>query len=181
MQRHRTDAFVMRRIPLRGNDVGVMLFTKSHGKLYTTAKGASSIKSRRIGTLDTGNMVQCEIVEGQKGWYLGHMTMVSRLMSIKQDMEKAMMYLLIMDVIDTLSPQGQQEEELYQALCTFLVRLERSSQPRAVAVHTIEQILGLLGYDVRGEYTMYDILRSVEQVSERPFVAQWKFITNHDA
>lgn len=178
MRAFETQAFVLRRFPSTGKqDIRTSLFTQTYGKLYVTAKGAQSIRSKRVGVLDTGNIIQCAFSEHSTGMYMKSVDLVSRMTNIKGTIEKATMLLLAFDVLDTLLPLEQPEEQVYEGLKQYVCDLDTTENPRELTIVWMQKIIELLGYPpVRKSETIAQMLVKVEELLERSFAAPWQFI-----
>lgn len=178
MRRLETQAFVLRRFPATGKtDISLAFFTEKEGKLFATAKGAHSPRSKRSGALDSGNIVALELSETSYGWYVRQAELVSRLSVVKETMEKSVVLLLALSVLDTLLPIGQPEPQIYRSLLALVRRLAVSSEPRDDVAAWIRNAMPMLGYPSITGTTIADILVAIEQIAERPYARDWQFLT----
>ena len=170
----KTNGIILKKLRTKANDQIVVIFTQDYGKLYLIAKGAQKITSRRIGYLDSLNIVKLNLIEKGRFSYLKEIELLSSLQSVKNDYEKKKYLLLILEIIDKLTATGQVEKELYQLLQKTILNISRNQISEEKILLVIKQILKILGYylEPNNSSNLKSIKTYIEALSDKPVISR---------
>ncbi|MCR4326242.1 MAG: DNA repair protein RecO [Candidatus Roizmanbacteria bacterium] len=176
MEKQSWEGIVLRKGRSKERDQLLVIFNKERGKQFVLAKGANSITSRRVGIIDTFNVIHFDVAEHAGYTYLRNVDLVSRLQVLKDNSGKRTALLLAMDVLNRLLPVEEPETQLYEDMQQYLRTLAISPHTKQVTYHFLVTILTTLGYYHDDIVTFDDILRTVEEITQRDIRKTWKFL-----
>ena len=102
-----TQALVLNRRKRREGDLLVTLFTKSLGKINCIAKGAQSIKSRRLGHLEIGNLINCHLYQKNNFYWLSESEAVEVFLNNPKKLSQYGLLFFFYEVINQLLPLSE--------------------------------------------------------------------------
>ncbi len=146
----KTLGVVLRKKKLKGKDLLVVLFTKDKGKLSVLAKGVQKITSRRLSHLDTGNLIKARITEKNEFFYLSETVLVSGFSSIKESLEKATNFFLILKIFEKIAPEAQQDRELFQFLLREIKNIDKGKFSKESFLLDLARISGVEKSELEG-------------------------------
>ena len=117
------EGIVLRKRVLKESDTSLVIFTRSHGKLWVTAKGVRQITSRRAGHLQTGSYISCVCRQSLGGLYIQQSTLISALYAIKHDPSRLEAFTLSIFLLDRLLPDSLPELPIYISYQLFIKKL----------------------------------------------------------
>jgi len=170
----KTSGIILKKLRTKENDQIIVVFTKDYGKLYLIAKGAQKITSRRIGYLDSLNIVKVNLIEKKGFSYLKEIELLSSLQSVKNNYGKKKHLLLILEIIDKLTATGQVEKELYRLLLKTILNISRNQISNEKILLVIRQALKLLGYylEPSNSNDLESIKIYIESLSDRQVISR---------
>ncbi len=159
----KTEAIVLRKRSLLGQDNLITFFTKEHGKVNAIAKGIKKTTSRRAPHLQTANLVEITYNISHERKYLDQSVLKSAFSQIKNDMKKMNYLYLVFFILDRLLPEDQIEEDVYKTTMKFLVNLSNNNAfDDENCAEYLFRILSDLGY-VKESTTLQDLISTVEE------------------
>ncbi len=151
------EAFVLTKKRMLRLDSLVVLFTKQSGKVAVIAKGIQKITSRRVSALQTGNLVSVSYFKrGDAPTYLSDVSLISHFSELKKSQEKIQNMYSFFYILNTLLPEHQKEERIYELCKKTMIQLGKNSAPIFSLTHTICDLFNFLGY---GEFHTLDECR----------------------
>lgn len=159
------EGFVIKKKSILNESFVVTVFSKSHGKIFLTARGVKKITSRRASYLETGNKINFIATKHTSGhWYLGSTTLVSALYKIKQDPLKSKVLYHALQILDLVLPEEQPEQKIYSILQSFLVAISKSEASEETNflnfAHKIIYILGFGEHKIDNYSTLCEVIRN---------------------
>lgn len=137
--------FILKKHMSRENDLIVTVFSQELGKITCIAKGAQKVSGRRIGALDSLNMVRITLSLHHGFYYLKQVDLISRLELLKKDFEKRKNLLLVAEILEKLLPPLEPEEKIFTFFKQLLVQLSKkifSEQDITVYIRKLALMLG---------------------------------------
>ena len=139
----KTDALVLKQLPLGEADRLLTLFTANYGKLRAVARGIRRPRSHMAGHLES--LVYCRVMV-TRGRTLDTISGVETLRSfaqLRQDLEGATRALVCVEQVDALTPEGQANYPVLTLLLETLGWLEEGEKDQAISyfnVHLLEHM-----------------------------------------
>ena len=142
---YKTEAVVLKHIPLGEADRVVTLFTPDLGIVRASAKGVRRPKSRMAGHLEP--LVRCRLMlaRGRNLDVISGVETLQGFSAVRQDLEQLGRAMVCAELVDAFTPEGQGNRPLYDLLVEALEWLESGEgdwAPRYFEFH----LLGLTGY-----------------------------------
>ena len=142
-----TEAIVLRKRALLGQDSIVFVFSKDQGKLSAVAKGIKKFTSRRAAHLQTGNLVSLGLYAKSEYMYIQQSVVISAFSQIKNDSSKIDVLYKYLFILDRILPEREPEPLLYREVVRSLSYLSQiKTVDQSVFTHFMQQILDHLGY-----------------------------------
>lgn len=142
-----TEAFVLKKKNLPTKDSFITFFSKERGKIVAIAKGIKTITSRRLGAVQTGNLVKVAVYRRNKGQYLQEAHLISAFSGIKKTADKLSTLYLCLFVLDRLLPENEPEPALYDLTKKYYIALSKgTSVDTALLEEFLNDALRKLGY-----------------------------------
>ncbi|MEI6326631.1 MAG: DNA repair protein RecO [Candidatus Roizmanbacteria bacterium] len=142
------EGIILRKRVLKESDTSLVIFSRSLGKLWVTAKGVRQITSKRAGHLQTGSYISCICRQSLGGLYIQQSTLISALYSIKHDPPRLEAFTLSIFLLDRLLPDSLPELEIYISFQLFIKKLASvsSEQVHDLFVLFVIKLLSDLGH-----------------------------------
>ena len=142
---YKTEAVVLKHIPLGEADRIVTLFTPDLGIVRASAKGVRRPRSRIAGHLEP--LVRCRLMlaRGRNLDIISGAETLQGFTAVREDLEQLGRAMVCVELVDAFSPEGQGNRPLYDLLVEALEWLEAGEgdwAPRFFELH----LLGLTGY-----------------------------------
>jgi DNA repair protein RecO (recombination protein O) len=81
----KSTGIILKKIKGKDNDQILVVFTEEFGKLYIIAKGAQKVSGRRVGSLDSLNIIRFSYSENNDFYYLKEVDLISSLQLLKNN------------------------------------------------------------------------------------------------
>ncbi len=160
-QKLKVEGFVLKKKTLLERDIFVTLFTKEFGKLALMAKGVRTFTSRRSAHIQSGNLIKATLSHTNDRYFLQSTDLISGFMHLRTAALTDYMYTLLA-IIDRLLPEGEPEEEIYEIMKRYVVRLAKGDAPQEVLRSSLQRILIILGY-VDQEESLTELIEIAEE------------------
>jgi len=102
----KTEAVVLKKRLLLNQDLLVVLFSESQGKIVVIAKGARKITSKRLPHLETANLINVILNKRKERLYLQESRLISGFSQLKADEKKVTDLYQFFYVIERLLPEN---------------------------------------------------------------------------
>jgi Recombinational DNA repair protein (RecF pathway) len=142
----KTEAVVLKKRLLLNQDLLVVLFSESQGKIVVIAKGTRKITSKRLPHLDTANLINVILNKRKERLYLQESRLISGFSQLKADEKKVTDLYQFFYVIEKLLPENQKEEQVYHLVKLFLIEMSKSKETQGLLTDYFNQLLKILGY-----------------------------------
>jgi DNA repair protein RecO len=142
----KTEAVVLKKRLLLNQDLLVVLFSESQGKIVVIAKGARKITSKRLPHLETANLINVILNKRKERLYLQESRLISGFSQLKANEKKVTDLYQFFYVIEKLLPENQKEEQVYHLVKLFLIEMSKSKETQGLLTDYFNQLLKILGY-----------------------------------
>ncbi len=112
--------FVVKRVNLGEADRFVTLYTKNNGKVEVLAKGVRKISSRRSSHIELLNLIRFNSIKTAKNFIMTEVELVNSFEKRKNTLKQCEVAFLVCELIDSLCPFGQVNQELFVKVYEFL-------------------------------------------------------------
>ena len=143
---YKTEAIVLRQMPLGEADRILTLFTLDEGKVRAVAKGVRRTRSRVGGHLELLNRVSVSISHVRNLDIVSEAQVVQAYRGLREDLERLSRALYIAELVDRFSVERSSSHTLYQLLSDTLGWLETTQQPDLLCRFFEMQLLDLSGF-----------------------------------
>ena len=142
---YKTEAVVLKHIPLGEADRIVTLFTPDLGIVRASAKGVRRPRSRIAGHLEP--LVRCRLMlaRGRNLDIISGAETLQGFTAVREDLEQLGRAMVCVELVDAFSPEGQANRPLYDLLVEALEWLESGEGDWALRFFEFH-LLGLTGY-----------------------------------
>ena len=124
MRTYRSEGVVLKRTNFGEADKIVTLYSKHYGKVTVLAKGMRRMTSRKRGNLEVFNQVIFFVAKG-KGMDIVTETETLESFSFwKKDLQKVAVAYQLCEMVDKLTAEEVEQEEVYYLLCDYLKKLD---------------------------------------------------------
>ncbi len=160
----KSEAIVLKKKNLPGQDVIITLFTHTEGKITAVAKGVKKITSRRSPHLQTGNLLHVMLNERKDRYYLQETNLLSGFSAIKTNRDKIVIQYTIFYLLDRILPDRQPEPAVYELTKKFIVDLAKTPIfSKEMVRDYLLRFLKVLGYEKElGSFN--EIIRYIEEI-----------------
>ncbi|MFA5026064.1 MAG: DNA repair protein RecO [Candidatus Shapirobacteria bacterium] len=146
-----TTAVVINKRRQKEGDLLITLFTPNLGKINCIAKGAQSLKSRRLGHLEIGSLIKTSLYEKNSYYWLTESESISSFLHTSSSLSQINMLFYFLEIVNTILPNEQNQPELYQ----IIVKVVDSISLNHFSIFIQQEILFFekLGYGMPKEIT----------------------------
>lgn len=144
----KAEAVVLRRRDLKERDKLLTLYTKEQGKLTIRAIGAKKIESKLGGHVEPFMCTEVCVVSSKTIDILAGAQVIHAYPNLRSSISGTHAAQYLMEVVDQLTPDGQNEPSVYELLTHGLDILNQQSKVNFLTVQAIVlKILGHLGFE----------------------------------
>lgn len=108
-----TEAIVINCRNFKENDQIITLLTPRMGKIITFAKGIKNIKSRRLGSLQLGNIIKAHLYQKNDFFWISEAQAVSQFLQTDKGLVQINLLFYFLEIINQLIAENQQIEGAY--------------------------------------------------------------------
>ena len=125
---YKTEAVVLKQMPLGEADRILTLFTPDMGKLRAVARGVRRIKSRLGGHLELLNRVSVSIAHGKSLEVVTEAEAVQTFRGLREDLQRLSRALYVAELVDAFSAEQAPNYPVYRQLVDALDRLQSAAR-----------------------------------------------------
>lgn len=159
----KSEAFVLKKRNLLNKDKIVTLFTKELGKLVVFAHGVRKITSKRLASLETGNLIKVELYKKGDRFYLQEAIIISGFYKIKNTSQKHKYLYFSLFILDKILPELEKEDNIFKLLKLFLKNLSEKDFTGANMDEFLNNLLLDLGY-IEKPQVQERLHKTIEQI-----------------
>lgn len=146
---YKTEGIILKRINFGEADRILTIYTKHYGKIRAIAKGVRRITSRKGGNVELFNHVTLFLARGRNLDIISEAQVLNSYKSWRRNLKKVGFAYYFCELVDKLTPDGQENRAVFELLRDFLDKIERESLPE-LARSFEERLLEELGFGVPG-------------------------------
>jgi len=150
MSRLTSTAIVLRTRPYGEADLIVDLFTETHGRTVTIAKGALKSKRRYMGVLEIGHILKVDYPIKSSLSVLGACDVLQGQWKIRHNLKAVQQLYYILEICLIATPYEEKDQSLFQSLIELISALE--SEPGLLELELLLwelRLLSHLGYHLK--------------------------------
>jgi len=121
---YKTEGIVLRRFDFGEADKIIVFFTKHCGKISCLAKGVRRLSSRKRGNLEIFNRVSLSLIKGKKLDIVSEAEAIETYALWRKNLKKVAAAYEICEMVDKLTAENVEQEEIYNLLNLYLKKLE---------------------------------------------------------
>jgi len=92
--------YILKKIPIKEEDLLIFLYTNMVGKIVVKARGATKINNKWSRIIETLNLIDTNIYKKRDYFYLTESKVIDSFFPIKRDLNKSIFALQIINIID---------------------------------------------------------------------------------
>ncbi|MGB9707229.1 MAG: DNA repair protein RecO [Microgenomates group bacterium] len=142
----KTQVLVLKKRNLPEKNILLTLFSKDQGKINMFGFGIKKITSKRLSSLQTGNLIEAVVEKKNDNFSLKESKLISAFSGIKKDFKKTKYLYLVLFILDRLLPENQPEEKVFRSTLNFLINMSKNKISDQELIYFINTILNQLGY-----------------------------------
>lgn len=172
-----TTAIIIKKRRQKEGDLLITIFTPNLGKINCIAKGAQSIKSRRLGHLEIGSLIKVSLYEKNSYYWLSETESIFSFLCTSSSLSQINLLFYFLEIVNTLLPTEQSQPELY----CIIIKVVEAISHNHFTIFIQQEIVFLekLGYGIPKEIyasfkdkdyknTQQLIKRFCESIIEKP-------------
>ena len=146
MNKHYSDrAVVLRTVPLGEADRIVTLMTEAHGRVRAVAKGIRRTSSKFGSRLEPTTHVSLQLYVGRELDTITQAETIAHMPNTRDDLRRFSRANVMMETVDTMSPEKEPNPALYRMLVGALTTLDDKDSPLVLAGFLLK-LLALEGF-----------------------------------
>jgi DNA repair protein RecO (recombination protein O) len=143
---YKLQAIVLKRVNFSEADRLVTVFSRSHGKLKLIAKGVRRLTSRKKGHLELFTLSKLQITKAKSIDIITEAETIESFANLRQNLNRVRIGYLMAELIEQLTAEGQEHQEIYTLLLDSLTTLNSSSASQDFILNFEKELLTLLGF-----------------------------------
>jgi len=147
---YRTQGLIIKKIDRGEADQLLTIYSKDFGKLKVLGRAVRKIKSKLRGGADLFYLSEIEFIQGKTYKTLTDTALINGSFNIRRDLTKLSIAYQIADVLDSLVPEEQKDEDIWQLLSGTFFKLNdcqwSSTKHQLLYYYFFWNLVSLLGY-----------------------------------
>jgi len=148
-----TTGLVINKKTIRDNDLLITLLTPELGKIVALAKGAKSIKSSRISSLQLGNTIKAHLFQNQNQYWISESQSLTSYLRYPKSLTQHNLLFYFLEYINLLIAENQQIDGIYQISSNIIQAIEKENVKNYIKNEI--DLVKLLGFGVPPEIIEY--------------------------
>lgn len=146
----KTEGIVLKRANYGEADRILTIFTKHFGKITAIAKGIRRTTSRKGGNLELFNQVRIFVAQGRNMDLITEAETINSFRDWRKDLKKVAVAYQLCELIDKLSAEGVENDEVYEILINYFSNLPSITNYQLLITDFELSLLQSLGFWPRG-------------------------------
>jgi DNA repair protein RecO (recombination protein O) len=143
---YKLQAIILKQINLSEADRLVTVFSKTHGKLRLVAKGVRRLTSRKKGHLELFTLSKLQIAKAKSIDIITEAETIKNFANLRLNLNRVRIAYLMVELIDQLSAEEQEHQEIFTLLLNSLSTLNSQSASKDFILTFEKELLSLLGF-----------------------------------
>ncbi|MBU1126946.1 MAG: DNA repair protein RecO [Patescibacteria group bacterium] len=167
-QSEKAEGIVLKRINFSETDRILTFFTKYDGKISVLAKGVRKITSKRAGSVELFNNLVFFSHKTKGLDILTEVDLIDSFKGFKNDFEKVACAYYFVELVDKLTPENQENREVYELLRDYLKSLSTADIEK-LTLSFENNLLRILGFGVPETIKNNPVMMTdyIESITER--------------
>lgn len=161
------EGVVLKRINFGEADRIVTIYSKEKGKLVCMAKGVRKMHSKKRSGLEPATRAKFFLSTGKGMDYLNQVDIISSHAKQRDSLTRLTQHYQILEIIDNLTVDSQENEQVYVALCQTLNSLDEVGNKKSVMLSQVRNILQAMGFTYDKKFTELGLKEYIEELAER--------------
>lgn len=141
----KTECIILKKIPYKEADLFVVFFSKDLGKIVVKARGGLKSNTKWGSVLETMNLIKTSLYKKENYFYVTETKIIDTFLPIKRDVNKSLVAMEILRLIDKTQTQNTDSEKVFQALTFILEEIKNSTKIRKYYYWFLLELLSLEG------------------------------------
>lgn len=165
---YKIEAIVLKRVNFGEADRLVTVFSKYRGKLTLLAKGIRRLTSRKKGHLELFNRVKLQIANGKNLDIITEAETINSFSRLRRNLNRVRIAYLLLELVDKLTAENQEHEEVYVLLCDTLSLLDGETATNNLIADFEARLLTLLGFGLPSRPDRSSLEAHILRITEKP-------------
>ncbi|HWS49076.1 MAG TPA: DNA repair protein RecO [Candidatus Methanoperedens sp.] len=179
-----TNAIVIKKRRQKEGDILITLFTQSLGKINCIAKGAQSIKSRRLGHLELGSQNKVSLYEKNSYYWLSETQSTSSFLRDSSFLNQINLLFYFLEILNSILPNGQTQTKIFTIISSGIDAISKNHFSSFIKqeINLLEELGYGLPTDILTSYNSRDykntqllIKKYFESIIEKPLTSSKLF------
>lgn len=163
------EAIVIKRINFSEADRLVTVFSKNLGKIVLVAKGVRKLTSRKKGHLEIFTHSKFQVVATKGLGIITEVETINNFPNLRKNLNRVRIAYLLNELVDKMTAEEQEEEEIFDLLLDSLSTLNSKSAPKDFIKNFEIKLLELLGFGLpRPPITRQRLEIHITSIIDRP-------------
>lgn len=143
---HNCQAIVIRKNKTGEQDLNITLLTDLFGKIPIKARGASKINSKRLGSLQLGNIIKVNLHVRENHFWVNQVETIFSFLNQPKNLTQTNLLFYFLEIINKLLPESQPNLAIYKNVANTIKAIEVKKVGIIISseIHLLEN----LGYGV---------------------------------
>ena len=143
---YKLEAIILKRINFSEADRLITVFSKNHGRVVLVAKGVRKITSRKKGHLELFTHVKLQVAKTKGLGIITEAETITNFSKLGQNLNRARIAYLLAELIDKMTAEEQEQEEVFYLLLDSLVTLNSQKATKNFILNFEVSLLEFLGF-----------------------------------
>lgn len=156
MRTYKVKGIIIKAIDLPSADQIFILYTLEQGKIEAVARGVKKMKSKLKNSLELFNLINAEIATGKNLDIIINASVVKRYYSLKQNLTSLSFAYPFLELIEKLTPFGEERSEVFFLLKNNLDIINKEAQSKyrleALFLNFSAELFAIEGYADRTSF-----------------------------
>lgn len=146
MRSYKSEGIVIKRRNFGEADRIVTVFTEKFGKIQLKAIGVRKITSRRSSHIELLNLSKITFYKGKNLPILTEAETINNFKEIKNELKKIGVAYHICELIDSLCPENQENDQVFKLLEDILKKISEGNEAKDLVNNFEIELLSILGF-----------------------------------
>lgn len=137
--------YILKKLPIKEDDLLIFLYTDALGKLVVKAKSATKINNRWARIIETLNLIDTNIYRKRDYFYLTESKIIDSFFPIKRDFDKSIFAFQIIDLIDKTQIDNNPNINIFNLITETLNLMKENNNLDSILLSFILNLLKFEG------------------------------------
>lgn len=144
------------------------IFTREFGLIRLLAKGVRKTTSRKSGHLELFSHVKLACVKGKNLDLIIEADLLNNFFTLRQNLNRVRIAYLFSELVNELSAENQEHEDVYQLLVSTLTQLNSPAAPANLILNFEKSLLKILGFGLPEKQDQLSLETYISSITEKP-------------